>query len=86
VSVSSENEDVPVAIMAKKYKGDRYLFAVGMRDGSTKATFTVPALKGWRTIEVLGENRTVLSKNGVFSDSFEAWDVHLYRIADKRAN
>jgi hypothetical protein len=86
VSVSSENEDVPVAVMAKKYKGARYLFAVGMRNGSTKATFTAPALKGKRTVEVLGENRTILSKDGVFSDTFEAWDVHLYRIEDKKTN
>ncbi len=86
VTVSSENKDVPVAIMAKEYKGVRYLFAVGMRDGSTKAKFTLPALEGRRIIKVLGEKRTILSKDGVFSDSFNAWDVHLYRIADKYAN
>ncbi|MHC4537911.1 MAG: hypothetical protein ACYS6K_28610 [Planctomycetota bacterium] len=86
VSVLSDNKDVPVAVMAKKYKDARYLFAVGMRDSSTKAKFTIPALKGNRTVEVLGENRTILSKDGVFSDTFEAWDVHLYRIADKNTN
>jgi hypothetical protein len=86
VSVSSDNENVPVAVMAKKHKGTRYLFAVGMRDGKTKAKFTVPALKGRLTIEVLGENRTILSNDGVFSDSFEAWDVHLYRIDNKSHN
>lgn len=86
VSVSSDNKDVPVAVMAKKYKGERYLFAVGMRAGSTKATFTAPVLKGRQTIEVLGENRTILSKDGIFRDTFEAWDVHLYRIADQNTN
>ena len=86
VSVTSENEDVPVAVMAKKYKGAVYLFAVAMRAGSTNAKFTAPALKGRMTVEVLGENRTVLSKDGVFSDSFEAWGVHLYRIAGKNTN
>ena len=86
VTVSSDNKDVPVAVMAKKYKGARYLFAVGMRDGKAKATFTAGALKGRQTIEVLGENRTILSKDGVFSDIFEAWDVHLYRIEDKNTN
>jgi len=86
VSVSSENEDVPVAVMARDYKGAKYLFAVGMRDGSTKAKFTIPALKGKRTVEVLGENRTILSKDGIFSDTFEEWDVHLYRIEEKNTN
>jgi len=86
VSVSPENKNVPVAVMAKDYKGARYLFAVGMRNDKTKATFTAPALKGSLTVDVLGENRTILSKDGIFTDSFEAWDVHLYRITDKNAN
>ena len=86
LTVSSENIDVPVAVMAKEYKGAKYLFAVCMRDGKTNASFTVPALKGKRIIEVLGENRTILSQDGVFSDIFEAWDVHLYRVGDKNTN
>ncbi len=86
VTVSSDNKDVPVAVMTRKYKGERYLFAVGMRDGITKAKFTIPALESSRAIKVLGENRTILSKDGVFSDSFEAWDVHLYRVEGKNTN
>lgn len=86
VSVSSGNKDVPVAVMVKKPKGATYLFAVGMRDGRTNVTFTVHELKGEKVVEVLGEDRIVTSKDGVFNDSFEAWDVHLYRIRDKRAN
>jgi len=86
VSVSSENKDVPVAVMAKRHEGATYLFAVGMRDGKTNAKFTVRGLEGKRTVEVLGEERTIISKDGVFKDSFEAWDVHLYRIAEKKPN
>jgi len=70
--------------MAKKYEGARYLFAVGMRDGKTNAKFAVRSLEGKRTVEVLGENRTIISKEGVFRDSFEAWDVHLYRIGEEK--
>jgi hypothetical protein len=83
VIVSSVNKDVPVAVMAKKYKGARYIFAVGMRDGKTKAKFTMRALEGRRTIDVLGENRMIVSKEGLFHDNFDEWDVHLYRIAEK---
>ncbi|MBN1805241.1 MAG: hypothetical protein JW837_08330 [Sedimentisphaerales bacterium] len=86
VSVSSDNRDVPVAFMAKKYKGDGYVFAVAMRDGSAKAEFAVPGLKSGAIIEVLGENRTIISRQGVFYDSFDQWDVHLYRITDQQAN
>jgi len=79
--VSSDNKDVPVAVMTRKHQRATYLFAVGMRNGRTTATFTVQGLAGEKTVEVLGENRTILSKDGVFKDGFGAWDVHLYRIS-----
>jgi hypothetical protein len=85
VSISSENEDVPVAIMAKRHEDATYLFAVGMRDGQTAARFNMHGFKGERTVEVLSENRTIVSNDGVFKDTFGAWDVHLYRIDEKNA-
>ena len=78
-TVSSDSEGVPVAIMMKQYRDSTYLFAVGMRDGECTATFTMPGLLGRREVEVLGEARTLLSKDGVFTDRFESYDVHLYR-------
>jgi hypothetical protein len=80
VNVSSVNKNVPVAVMTKKHEGLTYLFAVAMRDGRTTATFSVPGFEGEKAVEVLGENRVLTSKDGVFKDSFEAWHVHLYRI------
>ena len=79
-TVSSSNENVPIAIMLKKYKGATYLFAVAMRGGKTDAIFIVNGPEGEKTVEVLGENRTLTAKNGVFKDSFNPWDVHIYRI------
>jgi hypothetical protein len=78
-SVSSSNEAVPVATMAKKHNGATYLFAVGMRGDKTTATFTLQHTESIKTVEVIGENRTIPVKDGVFKDSFEAWNVHLYR-------
>ncbi len=80
VGISSENEDVPVEVMTKRYEAATYLFAVGMRNGRTKVTFMIHGLTGEKDVEVLGESRTILSKSGVFKDKFEPWDVHLYRI------
>ena len=77
-SVSSSNEDVPVAIMAKKHDGAKYLFTVAMRGDKTTATFNLQHAS-INTVEVIGENRTINVKDGVFKDNFEAWDVHLYR-------
>ena len=83
--VLSQDNVAPVAIMAKKYGGATYLFAVEMTGKETTATFTVPALKGQRAAEVLGENRSLASNDGVFKDRFAAWDVHLYRIKERSA-
>lgn len=78
-TVSSDNEGVPVAIMVKQYRDSTYLFAVGMQDGECTATFTMPGLPGQREVEVLGEARTLPAKDGVFTDRFEPYGVHLYR-------
>jgi hypothetical protein len=78
-SVSSSNKAVPIAMMAKKHDGGMYLFAVAMRGNETTATFTLQQPGNYKIIEVIGENRTIDIKNGVFKDDFEAWDVHLYR-------
>jgi len=74
-------KDSPVAIMMKQYGGATYLFAVAMRETPTHALFTIRGLAGQRAVEVLGEDRTRASKDGVFEDDFKSWDVHLYRIA-----
>jgi len=79
-NVSSSNEAVPVATMAKKHDGTTYLFAVCMRGEKTTATFTLHQPGNYKTVEVIGENRTIEINNGVFKDNFEAWDVHLYKI------
>ena len=81
VAVGSENPGVPIAVMAKRTSNALYLFAVGMRDGKTTATFTLRGLAGAPKVEVLDENRTLDTENGVFRDDFQPWDAHLYRIA-----
>ena len=78
-SVRSENSEVPIALMVKQQKGATYLFAVGMRDGVTTATFTIGGINGEKAVEVLGEDRTITARNGSFTDRFGPWDVHLYR-------
>lgn len=79
-TVVSKDSNVPVAIMAKRYEGATYLFAVAMRDGQTQAHFTIQGLSGNQPVEVLGESRTLTAGNGAFDDDFKPWDVHLYRI------
>jgi hypothetical protein len=54
-----------------------------MRDAAVKATFTLGNMTGETTIEVVGENRALSARNGVFTDRFESWDAHIYRIGVK---
>ncbi len=81
--LSSDGSIAPVAYMVKQYKDDTYIFTIAMDGSITNATVVVAGLEGEQTVEVLFENRTLLSKNGVFVDSFSNWDVHIYRIGSK---
>jgi len=78
VAVASSASAVPVEAVVKRQDGATYVFAVAMRDGATTATFTVAGLTGRATAEVLGENRSVEARGGVFRDEFRPWEVHLY--------
>jgi len=80
VAVTSTNSNIPIAVMAKRYAGAVYVFAVCMRGDETSASFAVPGLRGAGEVKVLGENRTIRAKDGVFKDDFKAWDVHLYLL------
>jgi len=80
----TSSTDVPVKAVLKKYKNDYYIFAVSMREKPTEAKFEIPGnikLKG--EIEVLKENRKVKPENNVFSDKFEGYEVHLYKLEVK---
>jgi hypothetical protein len=78
LTVISSKAEVPVEAVLKKHGDARYLFAVGMRDGTTRATFRVDGATG--PVEVLGEDRRLEMTNGTFEDEFHPWDVHLYRL------
>ena len=79
--VRSDNSEVPIAMMVKRHKGATYLFAVGMREGVTMATFTLEGINAEKVVNVLGEDRMIAAKDGAFSDRFGPWDVHLYRVS-----
>jgi hypothetical protein len=82
VTVASSNTDVPVVVMMKRSGGSVYVFSVAMRDGETNGTFTLKNISGQKIVEVLDENRTITSNNGVFTDKFNPYDVHLYKLIE----
>jgi hypothetical protein len=79
--VDSSSQTAPIAAMVKRHQGALYVFAAAMRDGEATATISIQGLKGEKEVAVLGEDRMLLAKDGVYRDSFKPWSVHLYRVA-----
>ena len=79
VTVESENTGVPVDILVKHYGDTLYLFAVSMRDGVTSATFTLNGIQDGM-VSVIGEDRELSLSDGSFTDQFEGYEVHLYKM------
>jgi hypothetical protein len=71
---------VPVDTMLKRYGGATYVFAVAMRGTATTATFSLRDFPPTASATVLDENRAIDVTGGVFSDAFEPYAVHLYKI------
>jgi hypothetical protein len=80
LSPSSSNAAVPVRAVLKQVGTERYVFAAGMADGATTATFALNGIDASIDVEVIGENRSIVASEGEFEDEFEAYAVHLYRI------
>ena len=78
--VGSSSVQIPLAAMVKRRGKDLYVFSAGMRNGATQGTFRLRGLHRVARAEVLGESRTIPVTDGVFTDAFQPWDVHLYRI------
>ncbi len=84
VEVHLADKKRPVAALTKHHGGAIYVFAVAMRGGgSARATFAVPGIKGAQRVEVLGEDRELVARDGKYSDAFVAWGVHLYKITSR---
>jgi len=80
--VTSGDPQVPVAVMGKQHGGSTYLFTVCLRNMATKASFEFPKSVTGDRVTVLGENRSIDLDAGRFTDSYEPYGVHLYRIED----
>lgn len=69
-----------IAWMMKRRGDAVYLFTVNMRNEPARGAFAIRGLPESVNAEVLGESRSVAVRNGEFSDEFEAYAVHLYRV------
>jgi len=79
-TVHSSTPEAPIALMVKRHENATYLFAVNMRNQSTRGAFKLRDLPETVTAKVLGESRTIPVRSGEFTDEFKPYDVHLYSI------
>ncbi len=68
-----------IAAMAKSYNDDIYIFSIRMEGTPAQGEFRVNT-NGSR-VEVLGEGRTIPISNGRFTDRFDSYQVHLYKVS-----
>ena len=80
MTVTTTPENVPIATMLKRYGDATYLFAVGMRNKKVSASFQIHEVTGQHKLNVIDEDRNLTTHDGTFEDSFNPWDVHLYRL------
>jgi len=71
--------DSGVEVMVKDNNGVIYMFAVNTTVGPAKVTFSNLPFPG-DSLEVLSEERSLDISGGVFQDSFEPYEVHVYRF------
>jgi hypothetical protein len=79
-TVTSSNAEVPVEASVRRHGGALYIFAIGMREGEATASFKIAGLADKGQVEVLDEGRTLEVRDGMFRDTFQSWDVHLYKV------
>lgn len=60
----------------RKWSGDRELVW-----NCIESTLTLPGLPGRTKAGVIGEGRKVDVRDGAFTDPFEPWEVHLYKVS-----
>jgi hypothetical protein len=84
-TVGSSTTGVPIDLMVKQHGGVTYVFAVCMRDGATTGSFDVAGLGVSAQAEVLDEGRQIQVTGGQFTDQFQPYEAHLYRITDQPA-
>ncbi len=79
IKVSTARKATQVDTMVKKTQDAIYVFAVDMQGKTAQADFQIKDF-GTGRAEVLGEGRSLKIRHGRFTDEFNAWGVHLYKI------
>lgn len=83
ITVSSSTSGVPIDVMVRQYNGQTYVFAqasgsdTNQASGNTTGTFTWLG-GGSASVTVRDESRSVSKTNGVWTDTFTPYQLHIY--------
>lgn len=82
VNVTSSDPGIPIDVMTRQFDGELYLFAVGMRHGVASATFSLTGegIEDLKVVNVVDEARSRPLVAGSFTDDFDPYEVHIYRL------
>lgn len=69
----------PIGTLLRHHAGDIYLFTVSRSPRPSRARLRIPGLRD-APVEVIGEDRVVHVTDGILSDQYDGYEVHLYRI------
>lgn len=86
VTVSSSTSGVPIDVMVRQYAGKTYIFAQASGSASRLASAATTGTFTWhqtltKTLTVRDEARTVAMTNGVWTDSFAPYQLHIYELS-----
>ncbi len=75
-------DNIKAAIKATEYNGSLFLFTVNYdsKQQGGKATIIINGLKGGTPVEVLDENRVIISETDQFHDLYGPLGVHIYKL------
>lgn len=73
------DEPAAIATLVKRVDGVAYVFAASLRQGGRSATFRLAEPAGAK-VEVLDESRALDAPSGSWTDRFDGYQVHLYRV------
>jgi FtsP/CotA-like multicopper oxidase with cupredoxin domain len=76
--VGSGQNASAIAAITRRFGGAGYVFAVAMSNQTVSATFHLAGVQG--SLTAIGENRQIAISNQQWTDTFTAYQVHLYRI------
>jgi hypothetical protein len=81
VRATTSDPNVPVQSLCKRHGGATYVFASSMGPAAATASFELTGVPGATKVEVIREGRTIEAAGGKFSDRFEGYATHAYRVA-----